>query len=771
MPTDATGEKTGGLEDTLPVPADSRPHEPEPVTPRRIGPYRLLQLIGEGGMGEVWLAEQVEPRRRVAIKVIKAGMDTKEVVARFESERQALALMNHPAIAKVFDGGSTPEGRPYFVMEFVAGVPITEHCDTHKLSTTSRLELFTEVCEGVQHAHQKAIIHRDLKPSNILVSLVDGQAQPKIIDFGIAKAIGRRLTEKTLFTEVGAIIGTPEYMSPEQAELTGQDVDTRTDVYSLGVILYQLLTGELPFGSKELRSSSYEELRRKLREVEPPRPSTKLTTLGDGAADAARNRDTDPGGLKRQLEGDLDAITMKALEKERGRRYGTPSELVADIARHLRDEPIWAQPPNQVYRVRKYVRRHRVGVAVSSALVVLLVAFASAMAIQARRVSRERDRANRETEASRRVADFLTGMFRVSDPSEARGNSVTAREILDHASADVETGLAKDPELQARMMETMGTVYFKLGLLAKAEALLERALETRRRLLGPEHPDTLEAASALARVLWQRGSYAESEKLIRQTLEVRRRVLGPEDPKTVDSLSNLGILLKDTERPEAEPVLREAFALRLKTAGPESPLTLNAMHNLGAELQERNKLDEAEKLQERALEISRRVLGPDHPGTLIALTNLANTLKEENRFPEAEAMQREALERKRRVLGPEHPNTLNAMASLADVLAGEGRLDEAEKLQRETLEARRKVIGLDHPYTSLSRYSLARYAARTGRPDVALSWLREAMDHGLDADNALRLAEERDFASLQGDTRFRALIEEGKERAAKLKAK
>ncbi len=292
---------------------------PETGTSRRIGPYRLLQLIGEGGMGEVWLAEQLEPvRRKVALKVIKAGMDTKQVVARFESERQALALMDHPAIAKVFDGGSTPEGRPYFVMEYVAGVPITEHCDTHKLSTTARLELFTQVCEGVQHAHQKAIIHRDLKPSNILVSLVDGKAQPKIIDFGIAKATGYRLTEKTLFTEVGAVIGTLEYMSPEQADLTGQDVDTRSDVYSLGVLLYQLLTGELPFSSKDLRSSSYEELRRKLKEDEPPAPSTKLSILKEGAAEAAKNRNMDSDVLQRQLEGDLDAITMKALEKDSG---------------------------------------------------------------------------------------------------------------------------------------------------------------------------------------------------------------------------------------------------------------------------------------------------------------------------------------------------------------------------------------------------------------------------------------------------------------------
>src|SRR5215470_5933294 len=358
----STESRTEGIEDTIHSPRENS-SAPAPEGPRRIGPYLLIDLLGEGGMGEVWLAEQLEPvRRRVALKIIKAGMDTKEVVARFESERQALALMDHPTIAKVFDGGSTPEGRPYFVMEFVEGVPITEHCDDHQLSTPERLELLAQVCEGVQHAHQKAIIHRDLKPSNILVSVVDGKALPKIIDFGIAKATGRRLTDKTFFTELGAVIGTPEYMSPEQADLSGQDVDTRTDVYSLGVLLYQLLTGELPFGSKELRALSYEDLMRTLREVEPPSPSSRLATLGDRAADVARSRNTEPGVLRRELEGDLDAITLKALEKERNRRYGSASDLAADLARYLAHEPVRATPPSRRYRLRKYVRRHRVGV-------------------------------------------------------------------------------------------------------------------------------------------------------------------------------------------------------------------------------------------------------------------------------------------------------------------------------------------------------------------------------------------------------------------------
>ncbi|MGZ6162021.1 MAG: serine/threonine-protein kinase, partial [Myxococcaceae bacterium] len=390
MPRESEPERPE-LEDTLAVPPRIGPDPaPEPSAEARVGPYRLLEVIGEGGMGEVWLAEQLEPRRKVALKLIKAGMDTKQVVARFDSERQALALMDHPAIAKVFDGGSTSEGRPYFVMEYVPGIPIHQHCDVHQLSTAARLELFIQVCEGVQHAHQKAIIHRDLKPSNILVSVVDGRAQVKIIDFGIAKATGSRLTEKTLFTELGAFIGTPAYMSPEQADASGQDIDTRTDVYSLGVVLYQLLTGDLPFGSEDLRSSSLEELLRKLKEVEPPRPSTRLSTLGEAAGEAARNRKTDPGALRHQLQGDLDAITMKALEKERNRRYPTANEFALDIGRYLRHEAVVARAPSLPYRARKYLRRHRLGVGLAGGLVALLITFAISMAFQARRTALER---------------------------------------------------------------------------------------------------------------------------------------------------------------------------------------------------------------------------------------------------------------------------------------------------------------------------------------------------------------------------------------------
>ena len=484
-----------------------------------IGPYRLVQMLAVGGMGEVWRAEQTEPfHRTVALKLIKAGMDTRAVVARFESERQALALMEHPNIAKVFDAGTTPVGRPYFVMEYVPGLAITDYCDKHKLTIKERLALFMQVCEGVQHAHQKGVIHRDLKPSNVLVEELDSKAVPKIIDFGLAKAMGQRLTEMTMFTEVGGMVGTPDYMSPEQADRNERNIDTRTDVYSLGVILYELLVGALPFGSQELRAAGVEAMLQKVRQEEPLRPSTKLRTLGQSSKDSAVKRREEPESLQRHLRGELDWITMKALDKERTRRYGSPAELAADIERHLHDQPVLAGPPSASYRASKFVRRHRFGVGVAAAALLLLVTFAITMALQARRIAKERDRANREAETSKRVSEFMTNMFKVSDPGQARGNSVTAREILDKASKEIRAGLSTDPEVQAQMMHVMGGVYDNLGLYPQAQSLFTDAVETRRHVLGAENRKTLQSMSRLSGVLREQGNYAQAEQLQRDAL-------------------------------------------------------------------------------------------------------------------------------------------------------------------------------------------------------------------------------------------------------------
>jgi serine/threonine protein kinase/tetratricopeptide (TPR) repeat protein len=734
----------------------------------QIGPYRLLQLLGEGGMGEVWLAEQKKPiHRTVALKLIKAGMDTKAVVARFESERQALAMMDHPSIARVYDASSTAEGRPYFVMEYVPGLPITEYCDKHRLTIKERLELFIQVCEGVQHAHQKAIIHRDLKPSNVLVMEQGDKAVPKIIDFGLAKATAQRLTDKTMFTELGVMLGTPEYMSPEQADQREQNIDTRTDVYSLGVILYQLLVGALPFDAKALRAAGFDEILRKVREDEPPKPSTRIRSMGAASAASAEKRKEEPRSFAEHLRGELDWITMKALEKDRVRRYGAVSELSADISRYLRSEPVLAGPATAAYRMRKYAVRHRIALGIAAGVLLLLTGFAVTQAVELRRITQERNRAARERDRANRITGFMTNMFKVSDPKEARGNTITAREILDKASADIDTGLTKDPELQAEWMHIIGDVYEKLGLYPRAESLQQESMEIRQRVLGPKHLDTLESVSSLAVVLADEGRYAEAEKSDRETLDIRRRVLGPEHPETLSSVNNLAnALLGEGRYAEAEKLYRETLDIHRRVLGPEHSDTLGSMNNLANALFGEGRYAEAEKLYRETLDIQRRVLGPEHPDALDSMYNLAGVLMNERRYTEAEKLDRETLGIRRRVLGPEHPDTLDSMNSLALVLDDEDRYTEAEKLGRETLGIQRRVLGSENPATAISTYNLGCIAARRGRRDKALSLLREAVDHGLDPSVASGMDKDLELKSLQGNPRFDALVAHAKERAA-----
>jgi non-specific serine/threonine protein kinase/serine/threonine-protein kinase len=549
---------------------------------RVIGPYHLLECIGEGGMGEVWLAEQKTPvRRRVALKLIKAGMNTREIVSRFESERQALALMDHPAIAKVFDAGSTPDGLPYFVMEYVAGLPITDYCDKHRLTMHERLELFVQVCEGVQHAHQKAIVHRDLKPSNILITRVNDKPIPKIIDFGIAKATSQRLTAETMFTRIGALIGTPEYMSPEQADSGGEDIDTRTDVYSLGVVFYELLVGALPLDLTEIRKAAFHELLRRIREDDAPRPSTKLRTSAAHSSITARNRRTEPADLGKQLKGDLDSIALKALEKERSRRYDSPSDLAADIHRYLHNEPVQAVPPSVAYRSRKFVRRHRLSVAASAIIALALVALIVSLIVGSARIARERDRANREAKAAERVSDFLVGAFKVSDPDQSRGSKITAREVLDNGARRIETELANQPSLQARLMFTMANVYEGIGLYEPARRLVEKAVGLQQRVLGPDNRETLTSQRLLARILEYEANYSEAEKLYSETIKRQQRAFGPEAIETLRTQTSLGALYNEQGRyADAEGLLARMAAATDRVAGPDSPEALNALHGL-----------------------------------------------------------------------------------------------------------------------------------------------------------------------------------------------
>ena len=720
---------------------------------KSVGPYRLLKKLGEGGMGQVWLAEQVSPvRREVALKLVKTGMYDDSVLRRFQSERQSLAIMDHPAIAKVFDAGATPEGQPYFVMEYVPGVPITDYCDKKKLKIRARLELFIQACEGVQHAHQKAVIHRDLKPENILVVEVDGKPMPRIIDFGLAKVTSPQITGDTLFTQVGSFVGTPGYVSPEQADPGALDIDTRTDVYSLGAVLYVLLTGSLPLDPRQWQKLPLHEVLRRLREEDPPSPSARIGTKAEPSRAIAESRGIEPGQLRGLLHGDLDCITMKALEKDRARRYGSPSELGADIGRYLKNEPVVARPASTGYRLRKYVLRHRAAAGITAGLVLLLVGFAVLQAAELRRITRERDRANRITE-------FMTNMFKVTNPSEARGKTVTAREILDKASQNIDAGLTKDPDLQAGMMDVMGQVYDNLGLYSRAQTLLQQSVDIRRHVVGPENPDTLRSMSDLSRTLDHEGHYAEAESLIRQTLEIQRRVLGPGNPDTVWSMSNLGIsLTRDGRFADAEKLLREAYVTRRRVLGAEHPQTLVSMSNLAAVLADEHQFTEAEKLLRETVEVKRRVLGPENPDTIVSLNNLASVLNSEGKYPDALKLFQEALDIRRRVLGPEHPQTLLSMLNLADTLTKMGQYNEAESMLTQTLEIQRRVLGPEHPYTAVTTYNLGALAAHLGHGDDALAMLRTAVDHGLPVGVAMGMDKDTDLQSLHGDPRFDELV-------------
>jgi non-specific serine/threonine protein kinase/serine/threonine-protein kinase len=705
--------------------------EPESEMARTIGPYRLRERIGEGGMGEVFLAEQEKPiRRRVALKLLKAGMDTKQVIARFESERQALALMDHVCIAKVFDAGSTPEGRPYFAMEYVKGVSITSYCDRHRLSTRARLELFMQVCEGVQHAHQKGIIHRDIKASNVLVTIQENKPVPKIIDFGVAKATEQRLTERTVYTQLGVLIGTPEYMSPEQAELTGLEIDTRTDVYSLGVLLYELLTGVLPFDPEDLRTAGFDDLRRRIREEDPSRPSTRVTALDEKRTThvSATHRVGLPA-LRRQLTGDLDWITMKALEKDRTRRYGSPNELAADIARHLRHEPVEAGPPSTSYRLGKFVRRHKVGVAASSLVLIALLVGLAGTAFGLFKAQRAEGQARQEAATAERAIELLVGLFEVSDPSEARGNAITAREILDKAAERLGGELGEQPVVRAALMSAVGRVYQNLGLNAAAKPLFEGALATRRRHLGDDHPDTLASITDMATHYLYAGKLDQAEPFCREALERTRRVLGDDHPETLNALDNMGSILQERgELAEAEAYYREALEGRRLVLGSDHEETLVSLNNMGLVLQNLGRLDEAETHFRAALEGHRRVLGDDHPETLTTLSNLGFVHQDMGDLEEAERYARAALEGQRRVLGDDHSQTLVSISNLGTLLETQGRLDEAERFSREALEGLRRTLGNDHFSTLIAINNLGFLLKTQGKLEEAGTFFREAME-------------------------------------------
>ncbi len=688
-------------------------------------------------MGEVWEAEQTEPvKRRVAVKLIKRGMDSSQVIARFESERQALALMDHSAIAKVFDAGTTERGRPYFVMELVHGVPITQYCDQHRMTVPERLELFGHACEGIQHAHQRAIIHRDVKPSNILVTEQDGSPVPKIIDFGVAKATAQRLTERTLFTELGQLVGTPEYMSPEQADLTGEDIDIRTDVYSLGMVLYELLVGAPPFDPKELRQAGLAELQRKIREDEPTKPSSQLTRVGDASTLVAKNRRTSVPSLLRSLRGDLDWIVMKALEKDRVRRYQTAHALAQDIERSLRSQTIVARPPSVSYRATRFVRRHRLGVAAATFVLLALVVgllLATVGMVQAKRAETQ---ARIETETSEQVLSFLLDLFEVSDPSESRGNTVTARELLDKGAQRIQEDLGDQPLIQARLMNAIGLVYRSLGLNQEARPLLEKALDLRRKILGDQHLDVAESMRDLGGVLWKTDDFDGAREHWRGALEIQQRELGSQDVEVARTLYYLAIL--DWQSGDSQQALAQ---LRLATQAYEGA---SEAGNVSAETaagflsktldfeallaQSLGDFEAARSAAERALMVCEESYPADHPVVMVSVSRLGRLLREIGDYDGARPLLERLVEVTETVYGPDHVELSQAMNALAWLHLDNGDFKNARELLERTLSIREQALGPDHHRVAYPLNSLGLVLGWQGDYQTARSYLERALE-------------------------------------------
>ncbi len=703
---------------------------------RQIGNYRLLELLGEGGMGEVFAAEQTHPiQRKVALKIIKLGMDSREFTRRFESERQAMAVMDHPCIAKVHDAGTSDRGRPYIVMEYVPGIPIRQFCNENNLGIRERLELFMAVCEGIQHAHQKAIIHRDIKSSNILVSETDGEFRPKIIDFGLAKAVGgENLAGQTMQTQLGEILGTLEYMSPEQVDFTGDEVDTRTDIYLLGVLLYVLLTDLLPFDPVEMRKAGLDGVLYMIRSVDPPRPSVRV-------AESAERATGPCCGLSRSklvnvLSCDLDWIIMMALEKDKSLRYETAHALVLDIRRYLNDKPTFATPHSTTYRVRKFVKRNRAGVVAATLLgtaILLGIMGTTIGMVSARKAQKV---ASTEAETARQVSDFMVGLFEVSDPSESRGNTITAREILDKGVEKIEAGLSEQPKTQARLLNTMGRVYRELGLYRDARPLLEKSLDTMELLDEGQGSDAAGVMDDLGGVLWRSGDYAEARLHLEKALAIRERELGPDHPLVAQSLNSYGNLLwKIGERQYAREQYLRALQIRKAALGPQHTDVAITLNNLGGLAMQEGDFQSAQSYFQRALIIRQDALGADHPDVARVLVNLGKLHWLKGSYEKARSYHESALAIREKVFGPEHPLVADSINDFGILEQDAGHLEVAQAKYERALEIRIKKLGPDHPDVATSKGNVALILVEKGDYDLALAMLEDAL--------AIRVAAQR----------------------------
>ncbi|MBL0926251.1 MAG: tetratricopeptide repeat protein [Phycisphaerales bacterium] len=723
--------------------------------PQTIGPYRVVRCLGEGGFGVVYLADQSEPvRRRVAIKLLKLGMDSREILARFHAERQALALMDHPGLARIYDAGLTEAGRSYFVMEYVPGLPITDYADRSRLPIADRIRLFIQVCRAVQHAHHKGIIHRDLKPSNILIQTIDDAPVPKVIDFGVAKAVTASASPADLRTEAGQLIGTPEYMPPEQADNNFSDLDTRADVYALGVVLYELLTGALPFDSDTLRHAGVAGMQRIIREQEPPRPSNKVASNPRKAADAsterlspsetgpvaafpiysaeelARCRSTDVRTLFRTLRGELDWIILKCLEKDRARRYDSPNELAADLERFLIDEPVAAGPPSTVYRLRKFARRNKAPLAVAGIFCLGVVAafvVISALLVQTRA---QRDRADTEAARASQVASFLRTTLAAVDPEVAQGRDTSIlRQMLDTSSARIDAELAGQPVVAGTLRDTIAGAYAALGEYRLAIPHAEASVRLLDGALGPEAPETLAAVNNLAVMYRNLERNDDVEQLYRRVIDARTKALGVVHPDTVAAWSNLAVFFVAANQLDKAEAIYAANIVpvlgQISQSDPALPLYYNDLARLRSR---QNKPDEALSLYTKAHDIARKHLGPTHPNTLTILNNLATFYVEIHRPADAEPLLKELVTLIRRVYGPEHAENFFAANNLSAFYQDQGRLDEAEPLMVEAARIAERAYGPEHTRTLTACSNLALLYSSTDRFDAAQPLYRRVID-------------------------------------------
>lgn len=708
----------------------------------RIGRYRLREQIGEGGFGIVYVAEQEQPvRRTVALKIIKLGMDTRAVVARFEAERQALAMMDHPNIARVLDGGATEGGRPYFVMEYVRGVPITTFCDQRALGVRDRLELFVQVCRAVHHAHQKGIIHRDLKPSNILITTDVDQPQAKVIDFGIAKATREPLTEHALLTRLHLFVGTPAYMSPEQVGLGDIDVDTRSDIYSLGALLYEVLAGVPVLDSQALLAAGYAEVQRTIHHVEPALPSQRVAALAaEEKQRVAHDRGCGPPRLIASLRGDLDRVVAKCLEKDRTRRYETTDDLAQDILRHLNDEPVHARSATVAYRAVKFVRRHRHGVAAAAVALALVIASSG---YHTHRLAVARDRAQAEARKAAKVGELLTELLTAGDPfrSPAPGGA-GANGILDAGLARARTEFAQQPDVQVQIFNAIGRVFLRRGEHDKALPILNEALAAGRMLDRPGAP-TAQTLCDLG-VLWrERCDYERAVTLINEALELRRRLLGNENNEVAITLVELGRAYFQLERVEqAEPVFREALAIRRRVLGDAHRETATSFGDVGLALWQKGDLAGAEPHLMQSLAVHRRALGPDHPNVAQAMANVALLKFEEKELAAAETLWRGAIDIMRRAMGERHWRVARLLLHVGAVAREQGRIAEAALVLDDARQMVAVSLGTEHSLMATLEVERARVHLAAGQPAEAEALLRHALTvHGrIHGDTSWRIA-------------------------------